>query len=173
VFKYAGFCTFADTNGFGLKAGYDRMLSGHFSVGAEFAFITANIGAESFDASISSIDTGIHGRFYPWKKFFYLQTGLGIVTFNFELSGSTGALDDFKENFDPYTGVSGIFEIGFGWRLLIGKHFIIDTSLISGLYLGDAFSATTLFKLASGGIPALSEKGFPFRLGVCCASRIK
>lgn len=161
--------TFADTDGFGLKAGYDRMITERFSAGVEFAFITANAKAESFEAVINSIDTGIHGRFYPWMKSFYLQAGLGLVVFDFELSGSTGALDQFKENFDPYTGVGGTLDIGFGWRWLIGGHFIIDASITSGLYLGKAVSATTLPKLASAGIPAVSKNGFPFRLDAAIA----
>jgi hypothetical protein len=78
-------------------------------------------------------------------------------------------LDDFKENFDPYTGVGGTFDIGLGWRWLIGGHFIINASIVSGLYLGDALSATTLPKLASAGIPAVSGKGFPFRLDAAIA----
>jgi hypothetical protein len=161
--------TFADTTGFGLKAGYDRMITEYFSVGAECAYITADVEAESFKAAINSIDTGIHGRLYPFGKYFYLEAGLGLVVFDFELSGTTGALDDFKENFDPYTGVGGTFDLGFGWRLLLGGHFIIDASITSGLYLGNAVSATTLFKLASAGIPAISEKGFPFRLDAAIA----
>jgi hypothetical protein len=161
--------TFADTSGFGCKAGYDRMITDRFSAGVEFAFITVSTKAESFEAAINSIDAGIHGRFYPFRKFFYLEAGLGLVVFDFELSGSTGALDDFKENFDPYTGVGGTFDIGFGFRWLIGGHFIIDASIMSGLYLGNTISATTLFKLASGGIPAVSGNGFPFRLDAAIA----
>jgi hypothetical protein len=64
--------TFAETAGFGLKAGYERMISDRFSAGVEFAFISARVEAESFDAKIGGIDAGIHGRFYPFKKFFYL-----------------------------------------------------------------------------------------------------
>jgi hypothetical protein len=161
--------TFADTGGFGLKAGYERMITDRFSAGVEFAFITIGTEAESFEANINSIDAGLHGRFYPWMNFFYLQAGFGFVVFDFELSGSTGALDDFKENFDPYTGVGGTFDIGFGFRWLIGGHFIIDASITSGLYLGNAISATTLPKLASAGIPAVSENGFPFRLDAALA----
>jgi hypothetical protein len=161
--------TFADTTGFGFKAGYDRMITEYFSAGIEFAFITTGIKAESFEAAINSIDAGIHGRFYPWRKFFYLQAGFGLVTFDFELSGSTSALDDFKEKFGLYTGVGGTFDIGMGLRWLIGGHFIIDASITSGLYLGDAVSATTLFKLASAAVPAASEKGFPFRLDAAIA----
>lgn len=154
---------YADTRGFGLKAGYDRMVSGHFSAGAEFAFITAQAEGESFEAAINSIDAGIHGRYYPWGKTFYLQAGFGIVSFNFDIDGTTGALDDFKKNFDPYTGISGTFDISIGWKLLLGGHFIINASILSGLYIGDALSATTLFKAASGGIPALTGEGFSFR----------
>jgi hypothetical protein len=161
--------TFADTGGFGCKAGYDRMITNRFQAGIEFAFITANTKAESFEAAINSIDAGFHGRFYPWMNFFYLQAGFGIVSFSFELSGSTGALDDFKENFDPYTGVGGTFDIGFGFRWLIIGHFVIDASITSGLYLGNAISATTLPKLASAGIPAISGNGFPFRLDAAIA----
>jgi hypothetical protein len=156
--------TFADTGGFGVKAGYERMITDRFSEGVEFAFITANTNAESFDAAINSIDAGLHGRFYPWMNFFYLQAGFGLVVFDFELSGSTGALDDFKENFGPYTGVGGTFDIGFGFRWLIGGHFVVDASITTGLYLGSTISVTTLPKLASAGIPAVSDKGFPFRL---------
>jgi hypothetical protein len=154
---------YAETTGFGLKAGYNRVLSDRFSVGAEFGFIVADIEAESFDAKISSIDAGIHGRYYPWGKTFYIKAGVGLASFNFDLSGTTGALEDFKENFEPYTGISGTFDIGLGWRLLLGGHFIIDASALAGLYLGDALSAVTLFKTASGGIPALTGKGFPLR----------
>jgi hypothetical protein len=154
---------FAETTGFGVKTAYDRMLSEYFSLGGEFAFITAKIKAESFTASINSIDAGIRGRFYPWKKFFYLQAMIGLVTLDFELSGTTGALEDFKEYFDPYTGIGGVFDIGLGWRWLLGRHFIIDTSIISGFYIGNTLSATSLFKLASGGIPALSGNAFPLR----------
>ncbi|MDR2052025.1 MAG: autotransporter outer membrane beta-barrel domain-containing protein [Treponema sp.] len=161
--------TFAETAGFGLKAGYERMISDRFSAGAEFAFITADVEAESFEASINSVDADIHGRFYPWMNFFYLQAGFGIVSFNFDIDGSTGALDQFKENFDSYTGVGGIFDIGFGFRWLIGGHFIIDASIASGVYLGNAVSATTLPKLASAGIPAVSKNGFPFRLDAAIA----
>jgi hypothetical protein len=160
---------FAETAGFGMKAGYNRILSGHFSVGASFAFITAHVEAESFEAAINSIDTGIHGRYYPWEKFFYLQAGLGLVSFNFDISGTTGVLDDFKKNFDPYIGMSGTFDISFGWRLLLGRHFIINASILSGFYFGDALSTTTLFKLASGGIPALSKKGSPLRFDAAIA----
>ncbi|MDR3333838.1 MAG: autotransporter outer membrane beta-barrel domain-containing protein [Treponema sp.] len=160
---------YAEASGFGMKAGYERMLLNSISVGAEFSFITASVEAESFEAKISSIDAGIHGRFYPWKKFFYVQGGFGIVLFNFDIEGTTGALEDFKENFDPYTGVTGVFDLGFGWRWLIGGHFIIDASIISGLYIGNALSATTLFKLASGGIPALTESGFPLRFDAAIA----
>ncbi|MDR0718480.1 MAG: autotransporter outer membrane beta-barrel domain-containing protein [Treponema sp.] len=161
--------TFAETAGFGLKAGYDRMITDRFSAGVEFAFITVNIKAESFKAAINSVDAGIHGRFYPWINFFYLQAGFGIVSFNFDIDGSTGALDQFKENFDPYTGVGGTFDIGFGFRWLIGRHFIVDASIISGLYLGNTISAVTLPKLASAGIPAASDNGFPFRLDAAIA----
>jgi hypothetical protein len=161
--------TFAETGGFGLKAGYERILTDRFSAGAEFAFVTADVSAESFEAVINSVDAGVHGRFYPFRNFFYLQAGLGLVTFNFDLSGSTGSLDQFKENFDPYTGVGGTFDIGFGSRWLIGGHFIIDASITSGLYLGNTISATTLFKLASGGIPAISGNGFPFRFDAAIA----
>jgi hypothetical protein len=73
----------------------------------------------------------------------------GLAAFDFELSGSTGALDDFKENFDPYTGVGGTFDIGFGFRWLIGRRFVIDASITSGLYLGSAISVTTLPRMAS------------------------
>lgn len=156
--------TIADTGGFGYKAAYERMITDRFSAGVEFAFITANTKAESFDAAINSIDAGFHGRFYPQMNFFYLQAGFGLVVFDFELSGSTGALDDFKENFGPYTGAGGTFDIGFGLRWLIGKRFVIDASIMTGLYLGSAISVTTLPRLASAGIPAVSVKGFPFRL---------
>jgi hypothetical protein len=161
--------TFAETGGFGLKAGYERMLTDRFSVGAEFAFVTADVSAESFEAAINSVDAGVHGRFYPFRNFFYLQAGFGLVTFNFDLSGSIGALDQFKENFDPYTGVGGTFDIGFGFRWLIGGHFIIDASTAAGLYLGNAISAVTLPKLASAGIPAISGNGFPFRFDASMA----
>lgn len=154
---------YAETKGFGLKAGYDRKLSGHFSAGAEFAFITTRAEGESFEAVINSIDAGIHGRYYPWGKTFYLQAGLGLVSFNFDIDGTTGALEDFKKNFDPYTGISGTFDISVGWRLLLGGHFIVNASILSGLYIGDALSAVTLFKAVSGGIPALTGKGFPLR----------
>jgi hypothetical protein len=160
---------YAETKGFGLKAGYNRMLSGHFAAGAEFAFITARIEEESFNAAIGSIDAGVHGWYYPWKKFFYLRAGFGLAWFSFDIDGSTGALDDFKKNFDPYIGISGTFDVGFGWSLLLGGHFIIDTSIVSGLYIGDALSAATLFKLASGAIPALSERGFPLRFDAAIA----
>ncbi|MDR0377132.1 MAG: autotransporter outer membrane beta-barrel domain-containing protein, partial [Spirochaetaceae bacterium] len=129
--------TFAETAGFGLKAGYERMISDRYSAGAEFAFISSRVKAESFNVKISSIDAGIHGRFYPFRKFFYLQAGFGIVSFNIDIDGSTGALDQFKENFDPYTGVGGSFDAGIGYRLLIGGRFIIDASITSGLYLGN------------------------------------
>jgi hypothetical protein len=161
--------TFADTTGFGFKAGYDRMIADRFSIGGEAAFVTINTKAESFEAAINSVDAGIHGRFYPWMNFFYLQAGLGFVVFNFELSGSTGALDEFKENFDPYTGAGGTFDIGLGFRRLIGGHFVIDASIRSGLYLGNAISATTLPKLASAAIPAVSGNGFPFRIDAAIA----
>ncbi|MHB9293351.1 hypothetical protein Holit_02472 [Hollandina sp. SP2] len=154
---------YAETKGFGLKAGYDRMVSVHFSAGAEFAFITARAEGESFEAMIKSIDAGIHGRYYPWGKTFYLQAGLGLVSFNFDIDGTTGALEDFKKNFDPYTGISGTLDISVGWRLLIGGHFIVNASILSGIYIGDALSAVTLFKAVSGGIPALTGKGFPLR----------
>jgi hypothetical protein len=160
---------YAETKGFGLKAGYNRMLSGRFAVGAEFAFITARVEGESINAAIGSIDAGIHGRYYPWKKFFYLRAGLGLAWFNFDIDGTTGALDDFKKNFDPYAGISGTFDIGLGWRLILGGHFIIDASIASGLYIGDALSAATLLKLASGAIPALSERGFPVRFDAAIA----
>jgi hypothetical protein len=154
---------YAETKGFGLKAGYDRMVSVRFSAGAEFAFITTRAEGESFESVINSIDAGIHGRYNPWGKIFYLQAGFGLVWFNFDIDGTTGALEDFKKNFDPYTGISGTFDISAGWKLLLGGHFIINASILSGLYIGDALSAATLFKAVSGGIPALTGKGFPLR----------
>jgi hypothetical protein len=129
----------------------------------------ADVTYESFDAAINSIDAGIHGRYYPLRKFFYLQAGFGVVSFNFELSGSSGNLDDFQEDFEPYTGVGGAFDLGFGWRFIIGGHLVIDASILSGFYAGNALSAVTLPKLASGGIPALSGKFFPFRLDAAIA----
>jgi hypothetical protein len=160
---------YAEASGFGMKAGYERMLFDSISVGAEFSFITASVEAESFNAEISSIDVDVHGRFYPWKKVFYIQSGFGIVSFNFDIEGTTGALEDFKENLDPYTGVAGVFDLGFGWRWLIGEHFVMDASIISGLYMGKTVSATTLFKLASGGIPALSGNDFLLRFDTAIA----
>jgi hypothetical protein len=161
--------TFADTSGSGFKAAYERMITEYVSAGVECAYITADVEAESFEAAIHSIDAGIHGRFYPSGKVFYLEAGVGLVMFDFELSGSISALDNFKEDFDPYTGVGGTFDIGFGWRWLLGGHFIVDASITSGVYLGNAVSATTLFKLASAGMPALSGKAFPFRLDAAIA----
>jgi hypothetical protein len=160
---------YAETSGFGMKALYDRNLSDRFSVGVDFAFIYADVTYESFDAAIRSIDAGIHGRYYPWKRFFYLQAGFGVVSFNFDISGTTGNLDRFQEDFAPYTGVSGAFDAGFGWRFIIGGHLVIDASVLSGFYLGNALSAVTLPKLASGGLPALSGEFFPFRLDAAIA----
>jgi hypothetical protein len=145
------------------------MLSDYISIGADFSFITARVEAESFEAEINSIDAGVYARYYPWKKVFYLQTGLGIVSSSFGFSTSTAALEDFKRQIDPYTGVSGVFDLGFGWRWIIGRHFIIDASVLSGLYMGKALSTTTLFKLASGGIPALSGGTFPLRFDAAIA----
>jgi hypothetical protein len=159
---------YAESTGFGMKAGYERMLLDSVSIGLEFAFITASVESESFNAEMSSIDAGIHARYYPWKNVFYVQGGFGIASFNFDIEGATGAVD-FQELFDPFVGVTGIFELGFGWRWLIGGHFIIDASIISGLYMGSAASATTLFKLASGGIPALNGNHSPLRFDAAIA----
>jgi hypothetical protein len=160
---------YAETSGFGLKAVYDRNLSDRFSVGVDFAFITVDIIYESFDAAINSIDASIHGRYYPGKKFFYLQAGLGVVSSHFDITGTTGDLDDFKENFEPYTGISGTFDLGFGWRFILGRHFVIDASVLSGFYVGNAVSAVTLPKLASGAIAAWSGEFFPIRLDAAIA----
>jgi hypothetical protein len=160
---------YAEASGFGFKAGYERMLLDSISVGAEFSFITASVEHESFSAEINSIDAGIHGRFYPWKKFFYIQSGFGIVSFTLDIEGSTAALDEIREESDFYTGVTGVFDLGFGWRWIIGGHFIIDASMIAGSYLGKAVSTTTLFKLAGSGIPALTGSGFPLRFDAAVA----
>jgi hypothetical protein len=160
---------YAETSGFGLKAVYDRNLSDRFSVGIDFAFITIKVTYESFDAAINSIDASIHGRYYPWKNFFYLQAGLGMVSSDFDITGTTGDLDDFKENFEPYTGISGTFDMGFGWRFIVGRHFVIDTSVLSGFYIGNAVSAVTLPKLASGALSTWSGEFIPIRFDVAIA----
>jgi hypothetical protein len=154
---------YAEAAGFGMKAGYERMLFDSVSLGAEFSFIAASVEAETFQANASSIDAGIHLRFYPWKKFFYIQGGFGIVSFAFDLESYLFDLDDFRDKIDPYVGVAGVFDLGIGWRWIIKGHFIIDATIIAGLYMGKAISTATLFKAASGGIPTLTGHDFPLR----------
>jgi hypothetical protein len=160
---------YAETSGFGMKAGYDRNLSDRFSAGVDFAFITADVTYESFDAAIRGLEAGIHGRYYPWRKIFYLQAGLGVVSSNLDITGTTGPLDDFKEKFEPYTGVSGTFDMGFGWRFILGGHLVIDASVLAGFSLGNVVSVVTLPKLASGAISAWSWESLPLRLDAAIA----
>jgi hypothetical protein len=162
---------YAETSGFGFKLGYDRMLSERFSVGAEFAFVTTKIKDidDRYEAKFSGIDTGIHCRFYPWKKRFYLEGGFGLVSFDFELTGN-GGLDDFLDYLGPYNGAAGTLDFGLGWRLILGRHFIIDLSLMYGFYLGNSFSATTLFKLAGGAMAAfLDDRNYTHRFDAALA----
>jgi hypothetical protein len=165
---------YAETTGFGLKLSYERMISGNFSVGGSFSFatITTRDVDDRYIVKIFSSDSEVHSRYYPWANAFFLYTGFGLVSFDLNASGnSTGIVEDLVDTFEPYNGISGIFDLGLGWRFRIKKHFIIEPLIMYGFYLGDVFSATTLTKAAGGMVPAfLSDRdNFKYRFDIALA----
>jgi hypothetical protein len=162
---------YVESSGFALKFSYERFIIRKISVGADFSFVTAS--ASDYDGrykiDVFSTDTVLFCRYYPWENPFFVYSGLGLCSFNFKVSGnSSGLIADWKDDIEPLNGISGVFDLGLGGRFLLGRHLIIEPSIMYGFYLGDAPSATTLLKTAGGMIPVFSDKssGFKYRFDV-------
>ena len=125
----------------GAELSYERMFNRRFSILADVSYTTL-IFVDEFTASVK-------GRWYPFKRAFYLDMGLGytygkgaigmmadmvlgVVSFGYYF-----LREDYDRNFFRTSGF--LIQGGLGWKIDIGKqdHFVLPIGMGVDVKIGE------------------------------------
>lgn len=108
--------------GFGLGAGYERVLTDHVSLKAGFSTVYLSL----YDVNFLTMDFRLSGRFYL----------LGTAPAGWFVEAAAALL----RYSSPYEqGFMGSLGMAAGWKLIIAGHFSLEPYLGLNIYTGDKF----------------------------------
>ena len=109
-------------NGFGLGAGYERVLTRHVSLKVGFSAVYLSL----YEVDFFTMDFRLSGRFYPLGTAparWFVEAGAALLRYS-----------------SPYErGFMGSLGMAAGWKSIIAGHFSLEPFVGINVYTGDKF----------------------------------